>query len=208
MIDVHEIMSQLSHKRPVFHSEADFQHAFAWDLHTAIPQCTIRLELPLEVGGKRLHLDLWASTAGTSVAIELKYKTRALSVEVAGERFLLRDQAAQDLARYDFIKDIERLERITAIRRGAKGYAVFLTNDSAYWKNPGNVRTVDAAYRIHDGRMVRGYLAWSPRASSGTIKGRERPIGLRGEYRIAWHDYSSPAPSTYGSLRYVVVSVG
>ena len=208
MIDVHQIMSQLSHKRPVFHSEADFQHAFGWELHTAMPHCAIRLELPLEVAAKPLHLDLWVSTASISVAIELKYKTRGLSVEVAGERFLLRDQAAQDLARYDFIKDIERLERITDIRRGAKGYAVFLTNDSAYWKNPGNVRTVDAAYRIHDGRAVQGYLAWSARASSGTIKGREEPIALTGEYRIAWHDYSSPAPSTYGSLRYVVVSVG
>ena len=207
MVDVHKIMGRLSHKRPVFHSEADFQHAFAWELHTAMPECTIRLELPLDVGGKRLHLDLWASTAGTWAAIELKYKTRALSVEVAGERFLLSGQAAQNLARYDFIKDIERLERITTIRHGAKGYAVFLTNDSAYWKRPRNAAPVDAAYRIHDGRVILGHVAWSGRASSGTIKGREEPIDLIGEYRIAWHGYSSPSPSNHGSLRYAVVAV-
>ena len=29
MFDVHDIMAKLSRQRPVFHSEADFQHAFA-----------------------------------------------------------------------------------------------------------------------------------------------------------------------------------
>ncbi len=45
------------------------------------------------------------------LAIELKYKTRHLLGIVGGEIYDLGDQAAQDLGRYDFFKDIERLER-------------------------------------------------------------------------------------------------
>ena len=36
-------MAALARMRPLFHSEADFQHAFAWQLRSAHPDARIRL---------------------------------------------------------------------------------------------------------------------------------------------------------------------
>ena len=39
MLDIHQIMADLAKRRPVFHSEADFQHALAWLIHETRPGC-------------------------------------------------------------------------------------------------------------------------------------------------------------------------
>ena len=57
---------------------------------------------------------------------------------------MLRNDGVQDLGRYDFIKDIERIERIAAHVPQAEGYALLLTNDSSYWRN-GTGLTIDSA---------------------------------------------------------------
>jgi hypothetical protein len=47
------------------------------------------------------------------------------------------------------------------------GYAVLLTNDSAYWIKPANHDTVDADFRINDGQVLEGVCDWSVNASDG-----------------------------------------
>mgnify|MGYP004093375885 CR=1 FL=1 len=82
---------RLAARRPVFHSEADFQFALAWQIHTDHPAAHIRLEtrpLPEE----NLRLDLHVDLDGYRVAVECKYMVRELDVTVAGERFALRKQ--------------------------------------------------------------------------------------------------------------------
>ncbi len=120
---IHGFLATLAAERPIFHSEADFQHAFAWLLHREYPELAVRLEVPLRVGEKTIHVDLLAAGVQT-IAVELKYKTRAVGVDVAGEEFRVSSHAAQDLGRYDFIKDIERLELLAKARRCVVGYAV------------------------------------------------------------------------------------
>jgi len=207
MIDIHRILRNLAAKRPVFHSEADFQHALAWELHSTFPNFDTRLELPMTISDRDIHLDIQLSGGDRSLGIELKYKTRALSLEINGEWFRLKDQAAQDIARYDFIKDLHRLEELCLTAAGMTGLAVFLTNDSAYWKPPRTRSTVDAAFRLHEGREAIGRLAWGNAASAGTRRGREEPITLMGTYRMRWMDYSRPTPSPRGTFRYLAVSV-
>ena len=65
-----------------------------------------------------------------AIAIELKYPTRKLNIDLGGEGYQLADGAA-DYTLYDYIKDIERLEQITSVYSNAIGYAVMLTNDRA-----------------------------------------------------------------------------
>lgn len=43
ILDVQAVMQSLSVKRPIFHSEADFQHALAWELQSEFPKASIRL---------------------------------------------------------------------------------------------------------------------------------------------------------------------
>ena len=67
--------------------------------------------------------------------------------------------------------------------------------------------TVDAAFRVHEGRTVSGALAWAASAVQGTVRGRESPIQIRGSYRLRWQEYSSFPGKSYGSFRYLAVSV-
>ena len=189
MVEIRKFLASLAKQRPIFHSEADFQHAFAWEIHHWLPNASIRLELPILIGNQALHLDVWIASKGAVFAIELKYKTRALEVQLGRERFRLKNQSAQDIGRYDFIKDVQRLEQIVATRENAVGYAVLLTNDSAYWARSQR-QTVDADFRLHQGRVLEGDLQWSDGASEGTKRGREDPLTLRGRYTINWQEYS------------------
>ena len=188
MIDINEILRALRRTRPIFHSEADFQHALAWEIHKQSPAYSVRLEYPLSPGQSE-HLDILVSNNNDLVAIELKYKTRLLTTTLGDELFWLKDHSAQDCGRYDFLKDVQRLEEFISKHRDAAGYAIFLTNDSSYWKLPRNDSTVDASFRIHEGRLVHGTLNWGPRASKGTTKDREEAIVIRGTYHLAWQDY-------------------
>lgn len=208
MVNVGEVMTALARGRPVFHSEADFQHAFAWELHCRLPDASVRLELPLRFPDRKLHLDIYATLGQTILAVELKYKARPLHLEVNGEAFHLTSQAAQDLGRYDFIKDIHRLEQVTDGALSAIGYAILLTNDPSYWKLPTRHGPVDEAFRLGEGRVLTGALTWGAGASEGTTKGREAPLALRGRYRLQWADYSCPTQAKYGKFRYLAVRVG
>jgi hypothetical protein len=207
MINIEEIMKDLAKQRPIYHSEADFQHSFAWEIHRRLPDAAVRLELPFEDQRRKLHLDVWISKNQTELAVELKYKTRALDAEVQGEAFSLRDQSAQDLGRYDFIKDIVRLEQITADRPSAIGYAILLTNDSAYWTSGIGLNAIYAAFRLEEGTVLQGTLAWGKGASQGTVRSRETPLALRGKYKVHWQDYSEVPGKRYCKFRLVCIPV-
>ena len=206
MLDMIRLMSVLSEHRPIFHSEADFQHALAWQIHETNPNWQIRPEYPFPSGKNSMYLDIWIPKKG--IAVELKYCTQKLQVEYCRERFALRDQSAGPLRRYDFLKDIARLERVVKNeeRPASVGFAVFLTNDPSYWQCPQR-ETVDAAFRTHEGREISGKLAWADRASEGTTKGRP-PIRLEDTYNLQWRDYPPGFETeSYGKFRYLVVKV-
>src|SRR5436309_960178 len=100
-------MAALACSRPIFHSEADFQHSFAWQIHLADPDARVRLE-PRVLRDPPIALDLAITSRARRIAVELKYLVRAFSAEQDGEKFALRPQGAQDIRRYDFIKDVAR----------------------------------------------------------------------------------------------------
>lgn len=207
MIDIHTIMAQLATSRRVFYSEADFQHALAWEIQRQVLSISIRLEYPPPFAPGQEHIDVWVIDGGTILAIELKYKTRALTVDVVGEEYSLKDQSAHDQGRYDFFKDVQRVEQVAASHKGAAGCALLLTNDSAYWKPSTRLNPVDKDFRLENGRVVSGLLKWGKGASANTKKGREAPIQLRNTYTLRWMDYSRPSTRNYGEFRYLLLQV-
>ena len=144
MIDWQTIIHQLSAERPIFHSEADFQHALAWKIHEMHPEVKVRLEYR-PFATERLHVDLWLGCSKIVVAVELKYLTRRIRAQVNEEEFNLSNQAAQDIRRYDFVSDLVRLERICDTGKATTGYAILLTNDQAHWQESGRFGTADSA---------------------------------------------------------------
>ena len=207
MLDIHGVMARLSETRPIFHSEADFQHALAWEIQSSLPDCQVRLEFnPNPDSAERRYLDIWLPTVET--AIELKYLTRRLDVVCSEERFALRDQSAQDIRRHDFLKDVQRLEQVIKQGQAKTGLAVLLTNNPSYWKQPDRLDTIDADFRVHDGREITGRLAWSEKAGSGTTKGREEPITIQSSYALRWQEFSKLPEQEHSQFRYMAVAVG
>lgn len=209
MFDIEDVMNKLSKERPVFHSEADFQHSLAWEIHKMHPNFNIRLEKREEINGEEFYLDIFITPkhfrSDKICALELKYKTKRLKITISNEGYHLKDQSAQDCGRYDFCKDIERLEKVLKKYDGI-GFAIFLTNDDLYWRTPQNLNTADKDFRIHEGRVIKGTLKWREGTSTGTMRGRESPIKLTGEYNIHWKDYSDLKRKN-GKFRYVCVKV-
>ena len=191
----------------MFGSEAEFQFALAWELQRLLPRERLRLEYtPWELDAA-MHIDLVVCAGGRMVPVELKYKTRGFSGRNGAERVILRDHGAQDLGRYDFLQDIQRMERFVGCGRypAETAFAVLLTNDPAYWKPPASPRpTADAAFRIHEGVTLSGRRCWGTGAGAGTRRTRAEPITLRGTYPMVWWD-CVPQPAC--PFRYTVVEI-
>ncbi|MEQ1659360.1 MAG: hypothetical protein ABL896_11345 [Hylemonella sp.] len=202
---IYQKLEALGKQRPLFHSEADFQHALAWSVHQDVPDSVIRLERPFRMEQGSIYLDLFIrESSGRKLAIELKYKTRKELVFHEEEEFRLKNQGAQDLARYDFLWDVSRLEGLIDRGEADLGYAIFLTNDPTYWTESRREESIDAQFRLHEGRRVTGTLAWQGQPKPGTIKNRELPIALRGAYLSAWRNYSKTEQSEFRFLAWTV----
>ncbi|KKR47539.1 MAG: hypothetical protein UT90_C0006G0055 [Parcubacteria group bacterium GW2011_GWA1_40_21] len=189
-IDVEKLLSQLEEKRPVFHSEADLQHELAWLLHNEFPRSSVRLEKPYtSESGKSEYVDIFAGIIGKKYFIELKYKTKELKPkkEINGEKFHLKNQGAQDCGRYDFWKDVSRIESKVAETNNSFGYVIFLTNDHSYLREPRKT-SLTYNYRTTDGRKV---TKCSLGSLKGYNKGRERNIKIKNSYEIKWKNYGN-----------------
>lgn len=162
-IGVGELLRRLAVRRPVYHSEADFQHAFAWEAHQTDPALRVRLETHPEPN-VRLDLLLSRTDLERHTAVELKYLTAGWVGDVDGEHFALKNHGAQDVRAYDVVKDIGRLERFVAARQGWNGVFVAITNDPSFWRPVAHGRATNAdAFRIYDGVTLTGRRAWGPR---------------------------------------------
>ncbi len=212
MLDIHGVMTALSKTRPIFHSEGDFQHELACQIHKMMPDSRIRLEFPLKEG---TNLDIWL--ANEKIAIELKYKikgdykSKRLLARFKHELFILSESGAQNHSRYLFLRDVKKVES------AERGFAIILTNEPAYW-NPGPVSDKtpdDDEFRIHEGRELSGVRNWKD-PKSKAAKRYPNPINLSGSYTLHWQDYSDipalpPAVQNQGrhrQFRYLVVTVG
>ena len=207
-MEIASLLTHLSDKRPIFHSEADFQHALAWEIQRYHPEANIRLEYRPIISGARMYVDVWVGFPdGRVFALELKYKTASLHIEREGEVYALLNQSAQDIGRYDFLKDISRLERVVSARPDTSGVAILLTNDAGYWSVPRTALTVDAAFRLHEGRSFSGQLCWGMGASAGTMKSREASINIQSQCDIKWENYSQVGTGRNSLFRALVVTV-
>lgn len=205
MFDPHLVMRSLAVRRPIFHSEADFQHEFAWEVRSHLPNCEVRLEVPSPGEGIGTT-DIVVYNGGAVHGVELKYLTRRHQCEFKGEKFYLKAHGAQDLRRHDVLKDVWRLERFNGLHAGPS-HVIALTNDRSYWQPFQRRATIDAAFRLDEGRTVSGELLWAEGAGAGTIRGRAVPLALGGHYQMAWQDYSSLSEGSC-LFRYLAVEVG
>lgn len=206
--DLEKLLARLAAKRPVFHSEADFQHALAWEFQLMHQNAEVRLEVPTaRQNDKRASIDLQVKNVSDTILGELKYKTAKAALDLNGEFFRLKQQGAQDQGKYDFIKDIARLEEFTYGKPSMTGFAILLTNDPSYWNERRKADPIDAAFALTEGRELTGTLAWASHASAGSTKGREMPVKLRERYVAEWRDYAAASLTGGSQFRYLAFRV-
>ena len=211
--DLDTTLMELAVQRPVFQNEMDFQFSFAWQIKMKFPNWNIRFEKNLtDSEDEKRRIDLWIEGENT-YAIELKYPTQELFHEVNNEIFKLRNKSAVDYARYDFLKDIKRMEEAVSNNTNVKGYAILITNDMAIEIPATKDDVADFQFRIHEGRVINNEeLDWIRKEGGQSYGERENPIKLKGTYRFNWKDYSelkmkNNLPVTNGKFRYLLVKI-
>ncbi len=201
-------LAQLAERRPVFHSEADFQYELAHQLHTVESSLEIRLERPIRSEGARtFNVDMMIRQSGCWYVIELKYLTAALTHTYLGEEFLLRSHSARDLGRYDLLKDISRIETIVDRGQATAGFSITVTNDKALWTAAQRSDLIDMEFHLHEGRVLEGQLAWSEHAGLGTREHRQAPVFLRNQYQVNWSEYSQVPTERNGMFRFLMFDI-
>lgn len=204
--DLDRVVVTLADKEKVFCSETDFQLALGWRIHEMYPHCRVFLEYPLEADettNKEHHLDILLEQDRTKIAVELKYKTHGVIIGNTE----LRSQRAQDVSRYLFLKDIQRLEEHLAKREISRGYVLLLTNDPLYWKKPINTSTIDRCFLIYKGKSLHGVLTWDQPKSGGTRKLYKDEVLIRGSYTMMWKSYTTATDEKYGQFKYLGVKI-
>ncbi len=173
LVIMNNIIQNMANNRKFYYSEADFQHFLAMALRSS--GYDVYLEYPVKVQGKVYHIDIIAYDKETGLfhPIELKYKTKAMTCAGLCGNYQLRTHGAQDINRYLFWKDVQRIEQLKS--RGmcecriGEGYAIMLTNDPLYWTKPNSKSTyIDSLFRIHPGKTVQ-QVNWMVETNNGNI---------------------------------------
>lgn len=203
MIVVEDLMASLALRRPVFCSEADFQHELAYEIRKQDPELNVRLEWPLTAPA-RGAIDLIV-IGETRFALELKYLSKSFSTTIDGEAVTLKQHGAHDQRRYDVCKDVARMEAY-AEATGCGAGVLVLTNDPSYWQDRARADTIDAAFNLSHLRELTGNLKWHELAKPGTTKNREAALDIKGRYALKWQDYNM-IDGRAGRFRYLWIPI-
>ena len=125
---------------------------------------------------EKMDIDIVIEKDNFFYPIELKYKTRSIQLDLKrfGEDLkdskFLKDQGAIPIGRYDFWKDVARLEFIKESfkQKICKGFCVFLTNDRKYMEE--EIKT-SKYFTMEDGKTHKGFLSFKTPSLAQKHKG-------------------------------------
>ncbi len=182
----HSALASLAVRRPVFHSEADFQHELAIELERLQPGLSVRLEFPVPDGA--IDIILLDEVRKPRFAIELKYRKARLVTEVLGEQFDLSNHGARDHGAYAIWRDVSRIEQIESGK--LQGMVIVVTNDKNYLSEA-KESTNFYDFRLSAGRRLvpLSELNWRD-LESQSFRKYPATISVQGNYHLEWGDYS------------------
>ena len=151
-----------------------------------------------------VRIDIVVEKNGKFIPIELKYKTEKVTGELHrfGEKPLgtiLKKQGVQNIGKYSFWKDIERIERIKENFKNVQtGYCVFITNDKSYTQPSGGAT---APFSMEAGATRMGNLDWD---GDVELANRLSTISLKEKHTIKKWDTTENEGITF---HYCIVEV-
>lgn len=194
--DIETILIDFAKNKKLFLNEAQFQFELALEIKKQFPSLVVHLEYPSLKGnsnGKYCYYDIVVQENNEFYVIELKYKTKDQVILYKGSNYLLKNHAAQDLGRFDYLNDVSRIENWQSNNQGKQfvgGCAIILTNDAVYWEKDG-YGYIYKDFALKDNTTtVAGTKNW-PQGSSATSVGQSRLCGLnlKNTYKLNWHNY-------------------
>ena len=138
---IHDFMKNSNR---VFLSEADLQVNLAFYLKSEFEEVFLEYHVKSLEGypwkNENIYIDIVVKKGNKYLPIEIKYKTskEEIDLNIFGkeEKTSLKQQGAQSNGRYDFWKDVKRLELLKEEHKLEEGIALFVTNDKSYLNNP------------------------------------------------------------------------
>lgn len=213
-----DISAFLEQNNELLFNERDFQ------MHLAIwlkgigkyDDVDVEYYVPFEeFGGKyiwesELRLDIVVRKGQEYLPIELKYKTKSVKQKISRfgkeleECEVMKNQGAQDLGKYNFWKDVRRVELVCKRFKNIKnGLAVFLTNDNAYLKagrNDSNCIKLSMSEGEHD----RDKFWLKPESSCAK---ENKNFSVEKDYSINWQKTSFDIENTKHDFYYCIVTI-
>ena len=194
--NIETILIDFAKNKKLFLNEAQFQFELALEIKKQFPSLVVHLEYPSLKGNSNRqysYYDIVIQEGNEFYVIELKYKTKDQVILYKGSNYLLKNHAAQDLGRFDYLNDVSRIENWQSNNQGKQfvgGCAIILTNDSAYWKNDGKGRIYEQ-FALKDGNTITsGSKAWIGNVKITSVgKSRINGLNLYNTYKIKWLDY-------------------
>lgn len=238
---IYEILERFGKQNRIFQKEAQFQHELAIEIaNNYLDKDTkVILELSsitntiIDKNSKAIRKKdesdiIIKNSKGEYIVIELKYKTIKSNYDrnIYGN-IELTNQGAADLGKYDYLKDISRIEKFkekqTAdftinpiLKKYIAGYAIILTNEDKYWLMSKKLSTknTDMNYCITDDDIIQNNveLKWQIiNKPKGKVVGngkpfKERPpLKFRNKYKFKWLDYCDIKDKP--KFRYLITSI-
>lgn len=102
---------------------------------------------------------------------------------------MLKNQGAQDIVRYNYWKDVRRIEALRQAYAAtiAGGLAVMVTNDPSYQKSPTSGSVGYGPFSIEDGRVVKQPQNCDMSWQNGVSVAKDHPnFQIFGNYSIKW----------------------
>ncbi len=210
------VLEELSKRRSVFHSEADFQQELAFAIREKYNKIKIRLEIPFKIPNdlKNKALDiLLIENEKSKIGIELKYPKAKLKKEFDDEVFSLAMDNNPGGTRYSFLHDIKRLEELIKQNKIHKGFVILLTNDKNIYSDTKFQADKNGEDRLEHLRLYTKRIIGEKIEIIAFNTTKKSPIpppkltkfylGERGAYKeFEWIDYCS-----YNNFKYLLVEV-
>lgn len=205
--NIETILIYFAKNKELFLNEAQFQFELALEIKKQFPSLVVHLEYPSLKGnsnGQYSYYDIVIQEGNEFYVIELKYKTKDQVVLYKGSNYLLKNHAAQDLGRFDYLNDVSRIENWQSNNQGkifVGGCAIILTNDSSYWAKDGN-NCIYKNFALKDKTKIpSGQKNWPTVTKTTSVgKSRIKGLNLKKSYQIDWKNYCD-------SFKYLMLNI-
>ena len=202
---VNKILKNLSEREICFVSERNLQVEFDIEAKKEFGECNIYPEYVFP-DDRSKHIDLIIKQKNKKIAFEFKYIVCKFEYKKNDIDIKLRNQSALPVRRYNCMTDISRLETLKKDKKITEGYFILITNDKKFWTKSKN-ETIEEDFKFDKGIIKAKTKNWRKDAGKGTIKGHEKSIIIKNEYKIDFKTFKEYENQKKGLFKQLVLKI-